>query len=160
MLKPQVRELIRGAFFVVCGFVLCAFILIPVLSRLFLDVIFGASLSNSSGPAYLFGSAVFMAAAFSVSSFLMGLFIAFFSRNKEVKPALFAAVIVAVYYSITISSVLLKASNFPPRLLKWRVLELTLDMIFLIVFSLLGAGLVKLIRRGKMQGDKSDVSEN
>ena len=149
MLKPQVKKFVRDAFLVACGVVLCAFILIRVLSSLLMDVVFEAPLSSLGGRAYLLGSAVLMATAYSISGFLTGLFIAYFSKNKEVKLALFAAVIVAVYYSFKITSLLLRvASDIPSGLLPWRFLELALEMIFLVGFAALGAGIVRLIRRG------------
>ena len=147
MPKSRVIKLIRNIFFIMCGAILCAFILIPILSELFLDLSFTRPLAGFSGRAQLLRDSILLAAAFSVSGFLMALFIGYFLRHREVILSLFAAVLVAIYYSIRISSLLLNASSISAGLLRWRMLELVVHMLSLIGFTALGAWLIGRKRR-------------
>jgi uncharacterized membrane protein YsdA (DUF1294 family) len=143
MLKSRVSKLIRNTFFIMCGAILCAFILIPVFSELFLDLSFTGPLAGFSGPKKLLVNSILIAAAFSASGFLTGLSISYFSRSKEVVLSLFSTVLVAMYYSVKIAFVLLGASNISAGLLRWRILELAVHMLSLIGFAALGAWLIR-----------------
>jgi hypothetical protein len=161
VLNSRIKELIRSTFFVTCGALLCAFILIPGLSRFFMDLSYTGPLAGFSGRAQLLRDAILLTAAFSTSGVLMALFIGYFFRQKEMTLTLFAAVVVAIYYSIKISNMLLTAPDMPKRFLHLRMLELAVHMISLVGFAALGAWLVgKRRRKVKLKSDTPAISNS
>jgi hypothetical protein len=161
MLEPRIKELIGKTFIVTCGAILCAFLLIPGLSKFFLDLSSVGPLAGFSGRAQLLRDAILLAAAYSISGFLTALFIGYFFRQKEMMLTLFAAVVVGIYYSIRISNMLLTVPDMPKRFLHLRLIELAVHMISLVGFAALGAWLIGRMRRKvKLKDDTPAISNS
>jgi len=80
------------ALFIVIGVVLCAFILIPLFTMFFALIL----MLVPPNRLYLLLSTIADVVAFVLSGFLMGLLIAYFSKNREMSATSLGALIVII----------------------------------------------------------------
>lgn len=124
------------------GVILCIY-MIPFFTALLL----GLSLLIIPTKNFIFFSSMLEAAAFGVSGFLMALIISYFSVNREISTTLFGSLLVATFYAVPKVIIIF----YFPQPCYWWLLEIILEVVFLLGFATLGAWLIARRRYLRLQ---------
>jgi len=153
MTKSQIKILLVNIFSVVCGCTICIWILVPFFSALFLAALFliplGAIGKSNILLIELLATSMLCAAAFCASGFLMALLISYFSRNREIIATLFSVLIVGIFYVIQEFVTVVPGQSQVYK--AYRLLEATIEVIFLFTSAIFISWLIARRRRLKVQ---------
>jgi len=150
LLDPD-RYVLLKVLGVVCGVTFCIYS-IPFFTALFLSVSLVVEIGGTIGklPIILLFSSISEGAACGASGFLMSLIVVFISRSREIKTAVFAAVIVA-FLLIIGKFMFMDFLQQPPFFKVYWLLDIILSVVFLLGFAILGAWLLNRRHRLKIQ---------
>ena len=147
MLKIRTKVRAKMIFSLIAGPLLCVYILIPLLSALFLKC-----LPLVPKEHVLLAFTILGAMAVAASGFLMSLIISYFSISREIRTTL---------YGVLIASILIVVCSFiflpvPPQVNRTHwLLKITLDtainIVALLCFAIIGAWVYATIRKSVKQ---------
>ena len=105
-------------------------------------------------PSTMLLDSIFESLAFGVSGFLMSFVVIFVSRSKDMKPVIYAAVIVAVLPVIVRTGFISSSLSLFFKI--YSLLNIILSEVFLFGFAVLGARFLTKINRLKSEKIESE----
>jgi len=137
---------------------LCGFFFIPFFTLFFQSFSSAVPTGNIFGklPIVILFNSISESAACGISGFLISLIVIFISEKRKIKVVVLAAVLVAIGHSVWMSVFVLIQTR--SQFFKvYSLLNIILDIIFLLGFAVLGAWLFTRGNRLKMQEVKDGV---
>lgn len=144
MLKIITKDNVKLACSLIVGVFLCAYIMIPLFSALFLS-----SLSLIHLKYVMFAFSALEAAACGLSGFIMAVIISFFSKNRELLTTLVGCLMVVIFYAFYY--VCFIPYNIITKIWIYTLIDMVVFAVSLFGFAVLGAWLIARKRRLKIQ---------